>query len=287
MNKALENKLLISVPNEIFEISLRILNVLEDKFNIDIKKYVHKICSTKYIIYNGVLDIPKSYIKDVNIMDLILSYGLVKNKIDYKNRYIINLVCYIRKTSDINLMRITIIHELLHVLSTDYNIKNSNNGYIEIRQGFMSIFYKMDNNKLLSKIISEESSYLNEAYTQYLARLIYREIYKEEFNKNNDIYYIRAKCIEIQDIYMRQDIRMVPFKQYLNSDIDYYKYICKEEKKIKEKIDEIENLRSLNFISNNRYILKYKSLINNFIDDNNIKFSKTKLIEEIKKDILE
>ena len=216
-----------SLPKEIKEVANSMIKVMNTKYNIDAKiinNLIIKILSVEYIIYSSVSEIQPEYLVKTNKIELVLSYGLVQMKVKKINGvYKPQVVCFINKHLNNKLMYITIIHELLHIMSIKLEIDVIYERVLLIKQGFIENIYTLDkNDELITNKSNKDQNYINEAYTQYFAREIYECIYKETFAKLEDVYYVRTMCIAVHDIINSKKILYDALDAYIKADVSYY-----------------------------------------------------------------
>lgn len=184
-----------------FDVTNELLLYLEKK-NFCVQNFLDKIKETNFYLYkeNHMLDISydfcgKRYNKSI-ITDK--SYGFTTALLLKQNGNIVisKRVLGVNDSLDREVFNITLIHELLHLLSQN-NIEKVNHRYVYrtgITKAEYDIFTKFDEEYEVSKIN------LNEGITQFLAEKIYEEIYNKKSPIKND--YSCVYAIEILNSFL-------------------------------------------------------------------------------------
>ena len=207
------------IHREVQSVLFSLLSEIDNENYVVEEEIKSRLLNAKYIIYNKIEEIDKKYLKRLNKLDLILANGMTQILVEKnvsKNKYEMRAICFIKENCDKDTMNMTILHELIHILSTQTTVEKYINK-LTVKQGFEEIVFTTDKEGIcIGSYINKDYEFLNEAYTQFYARKLYEKIYKKEFPKNKDAYYARTKIISIFEII---DANPNNFKDFINSNI--------------------------------------------------------------------
>lgn len=216
-----------------FTVTNELLLYLEKK-NFCIQNFLDKIKETNFYLYkeNHMLDISydfcgKKYNKSI-ITDK--SYGFTTALLLKQNGNIVisKRVLGVNDSLDKDVFNITLIHELLHLLSQN-NIEKVNHKYVYktgITKAEYDIFTKFDEEYENSKIS------INEGITHFLAERIYEEIYNKKSPIKND--YSCVYAIEILNSFLKFENIDWWLDIYLNNKYESLIKLLENKLKLKE-----------------------------------------------------
>lgn len=228
--------------------------------SVDIKLLLEKINSCKYILYTDNEEkfrITHEIIKDGFTLKYDVPmpkgvFGLYKpiihvlNSGEYVKKDVViidtNKIPFKAKEAKDKILRITAIHEILHMLFT--KIEND-----KIKIGFLEMDIIKKSNSVFLDFTNPKNLCINEAATDYFSFKIYNEITGENlfevielednsFIEYKTIYYISSQLYKLLDILSGNTMQM-----YITNDTE--KYISKVREHIKISLEEMDGIFEL------------------------------------------